>query len=73
MQARISPDGINNQIDHILVDEIHATSILNVRSLQGASCGSDHFLARAQFRCHICKKKGFIPKPSQINVSSLKD
>lgn len=73
-QTWISPNRVTkNQTDHILIDKRHATSTSDVRSLREASCGSDHLSAKARFRCHIYKRKKFIPKLSRINVSNLKD
>ncbi|XP_055371836.1 uncharacterized protein LOC129605867 [Condylostylus longicornis] len=47
------PGGGNNQIDHILVDRRHATTILDVKSCRGADCDSDHYLIWVKFRQRI--------------------
>jgi len=46
-----SPDGkTDNQTDHILIDKRWYLSILDVRSVRGADCDTDHCLAVAQLR-----------------------
>lgn len=58
-----SPNGETvNQIDHILIEELHAKSITNVRSYRGADADSDHFMVRATLKQgirprHRLKKK----------------
>jgi hypothetical protein len=53
-----SPDGkTNNQIEHILIDKMNASSMLDVKSCRGASSGSDHYLVRGRYRCKIANSK----------------
>ena len=53
-----SPDGkIHNQIDHILMDRRWHSSILDVRSLRGADCDTDHYLVVAKVRERLAVSK----------------
>jgi hypothetical protein len=47
--ARTSPGGkTHNQIDHVLIDRRWHSNILNVRSLRGVDCDTDHYLVGAK-------------------------
>ncbi|XP_039282986.1 uncharacterized protein LOC120351088 [Nilaparvata lugens] len=49
-----SPDGTTkNQIDHVMIDRRHGSDILDVRSLRGADCDTDHFMIRLRYRQRI--------------------
>jgi hypothetical protein len=53
-----SPDGItHDQIDHFLVDKMRQSSIIDVRSLRGADCDTDHYLMVATIRERLSLKK----------------
>ncbi|KAE9524374.1 hypothetical protein AGLY_015211 [Aphis glycines] len=47
----------NNQIDHILVNERFSNGVLDVRTLSGAECGSDHFLVVGRLKVKLKRRK----------------
>lgn len=76
----ISPDGVTrNQIDHVLIEGRHFSSILDVRSFRGADCDSDHMLVVGKLRTRISnekkirgerKRKWDVEKLSDVNTES---
>jgi hypothetical protein len=50
-----SPDGVtHNQIDNVLIDERrHSSILLDVRSIRGADCDTEHYLIVAKLRERI--------------------
>ena len=54
----ISPDRrTKNQIDHVLIDNRNRSSIINVRSIREAECGSDHHLVLVKVKQRISLEK----------------
>ena len=75
LQTWTSPDGTTvNQIDHVMINSRHASDILDVRSLRGADCDSDHFMVRVKYRSKLSTLPAHqSEKRKKYDIGKLKD
>lgn len=71
-----SPGGrCNSQIDHVVIDKRHKSSITNVRSYRGADADTDHYLVISDFKVKLSARwSSDKPKGTEkIDVDRLKN
>jgi hypothetical protein len=71
-----APDGkTHNQVDHILLDTRWHSGILDVRSLRGADCDTDHYLVMSKVRERLAANKQAAQKfdAERFNLKKLSE
>ena len=71
----VSPNGkVENQIDHVLVNQKWRRSLFDVRASKGADVGSDHHLAKAVLKLKLrSDAPASTNRPTRYNLHLLSD
>ena len=67
----VPPMKTKNQIDHVVIDGRHASSVLDVRTFRGVTMDSDHYLVAAKIRLRISNAKNVRSGMRKFDVAKL--
>jgi endonuclease/exonuclease/phosphatase family metal-dependent hydrolase len=71
---KVPSQDICNQIDHILINKRRASTIIDVCTLRGPNCDSDHYLVRRKIRQRIRKvEEGTYRRSRKWDVTKLQN
>jgi endonuclease/exonuclease/phosphatase family metal-dependent hydrolase len=71
---KIPGQDICNQIVHVPINKRRASTVINVHTLRGPNCGSDHYLVRTKIRQRISKvEEGTYRRSRKWDVTKLQN